>query len=492
MDALATEIGCSETSCITSSTSGITTVSKSTTNINSTVSPNDFAQYTSITIDNTVALSDVGFSLEPGSFPALPLPSTYPIAYSAPSLLINVHSADTTGTFALEGILSSPEQHYNTLAVTVIGDVLKNISMRLDGYVGYSGNTSLSKCTDLILGGGLVDPRTGNIPSTFSSIFYNMVNGGGTCKLSDLTFIKNNAFYCEDGYSLSLDSSGARQTAPIATVTVAKRKFKCSSYMYQCFINGNIVYTRDNVLAAANNCDGTHYNVYSYDIDNDPATTSIFPATPLCTNVEPTIYDTNPKSGIYSYVGTNLIDGAFRMPEAGSEVLRYDFRGNFTSPDQNNWNTSYTTSGLSFGDITPSPGQNGTEQGSGSVFLYSVGSGGLDTSHIDLSNSNGSSGLGGNILNAGATAADYLAAEASQTYYCQKVSDWTSYGSNSVYASQPVIVMKRYDFVGLTTGSLSGTNGVSPNVTSKEINVYLGLDSSTRAWLESNVQFKVH
>jgi hypothetical protein len=55
-----------------------------------------------------------------------------------------------------------------------------------------------------------------------------------------------------------------------------------------------------------------------------------------------------------------------------------------------------------------------------------------------------------------------------------------------------VIVMKRYDFVGLTTGSLSGTNGVSPNVTSKEINVYLGLDSSTRAWLESNVQFKVH
>lgn len=119
--------------------------------------------------------------------------------------------------------------------------------------------------------------------------------------------------------------------------------------------------------------------------------------------------------------------------------------------------------------IQPESGTDGSQQGAGLVFIY-------DTENLTAESSIGQAGAAGR--------SDLQGAENIQ--YCYKKSDASTHGNASDFARNPSISFRKYRWQAIrTTGA--GDTGNPPPSTGKKVEIYKKLDSSVRHLLKEEL-----
>jgi hypothetical protein len=120
-------------------------------------------------------------------------------------------------------------------------------------------------------------------------------------------------------------------------------------------------------------------------------------------------------------------------------------------------------------DINPGSGTNGTQQGQGVLFLY-------DVENLSAISKNGKGGIIG----------EKDLPELSEERLCVKIKDAKTEGENSLYAIDPSVEFRRYNWKPLKIIE-NGNFGITPPDNGKRIHILKKLDSSSRYFLKNEL-----
>lgn len=120
-------------------------------------------------------------------------------------------------------------------------------------------------------------------------------------------------------------------------------------------------------------------------------------------------------------------------------------------------------------EINPGSGTNGTQQGQGVLLVY-------DVENLTASSKNGKGGIIG----------ERDLSELSEQRLCVKIKDAKTQGENSLFAIDPSVEFRRYNWKPLRVIE-NGNFGITPPNNGKKINILKKLDSSSRYFLKEEL-----
>lgn len=451
-----------------------------------------------------------------------------PNAQSPRSLRLNVENGGTPRNLLLN--LSSTKSTANGGSTLIIGDLFNNLEIKLDGYSGKRGRDASQICADRIKAGqygtdakNFFDQRRAADPALNPS----------RCDRIDLSYLQSFSFTCDDPTYSELVG-----TNPVVEVNRIRFKARCSGVLVQDLClkrkrNVSCIWRRYYMVCPKGGCYKQYENVYAtyrgtfddlfysqyvnslgstaycqryvgrpggnYDLHDlnapytspgtdakyDPLPGSIWQkyrtvAYGSCDQYWATVRTETVSKFAYDETGIDCDANSVGIPEDPNRLIRWAYAGMAQEPEFGTESlqcaigecpVSSTLSDLtrSLDVIVPESGDNGTQQGNGVALVYDVQA--LSSSAI--------------LGQAGAAGMSDLDSPES-TKYCGKIRDSQSDGINSTFARNPSVSFRRYNWKAIRTSG-GGNNGVQPQASTNNVEVYKKLDSSARYLLSKEL-----